>query len=179
MVIDYCFAKRKSNLLVEGQIQRTARRLRAGVIAVMAVFAAIYAVGRLGLGIPGIIVVHQAHGVGGVAAGLAADLTVFLLLVALVRLVQMLTLVGKGELFTPAVVRRFRAFAFWLLLMALCSLLAPTVLPALGQGSGPHRVLLALQLNDLIMVGVTLLLFLLAHLLERARAIDEEMREFV
>lgn len=164
---------------MEAQIQRTARRLRAGVIAVMAIFAAVYAVGRLGLGIPGLVVVHQARGVGSVAAGLAADLTIVLLLVAIIRLVQMLTLIGKGELFTPAVVRRFRAFAFWLLLMALCSLLAPTLLQLLDQGAGPHRVLLAMQLNDLIMMGVTLLLFLLAHLLERARAIDEEMREIV
>jgi hypothetical protein len=37
----------------------------------------------------------------------------------------------------------------------------------------------ALDSRDVLFLGLTILLFLLARLLEKARAIDEEMREIV
>jgi hypothetical protein len=42
-----------------------------------------------------------------------------------------------------------------------------------------HTFAFKLQLRDLLTIGVTLIFFLVARLLERARAIDEEMREIV
>ena len=42
-----------------------------------------------------------------------------------------------------------------------------------------HRMALVISLTDVLTVGITLLLFLLARLLERARQLDEDMREIV
>lgn len=145
----------------------------------MAMFGGIYLIGRLGISVAGTHVEYRAHDLQGAAPAVAADLTVALLLVALIRLMQMLTLIGRGEMFTAAVVSRFRGFAFWLLMMALCSFLGPMVAQVLTHGPGRHRLVIALELNDVLMVGITLLLFILARMLERARALDEEMREIV
>jgi hypothetical protein len=89
-------------------------------------------------------------------------------------------LIQLGELFSVEVVRRFRGFAFWLLLMALFGFFAPIVF-ALAQGapSELHPVAFLLDLREALTLGITLLLFLLARLLERAREIEAEMREIV
>jgi hypothetical protein len=64
--------------------------------------------------------------------------------------------------------------------MALFELIAPIAVGWAGAwNSYPHKVRMAIDLRDLLTVGITLLLFLLARLLERARRPDEEMREFV
>jgi hypothetical protein len=42
-----------------------------------------------------------------------------------------------------------------------------------------RRLEFKLQLRDVLTIGVSLILFLVARLLERARTIDEEMREIV
>ena len=63
--------------------------------------------------------------------------------------------------------------------MALFELLAPIFVAASPRARASAPGALVLDLRDLLTVGITLLLFLLARLLERARAIDEEMREFV
>jgi hypothetical protein len=164
---------------VQARIESSARRLRLGVIIATVVFTAIYLVGRLGISFSGVHVDYRSHGIQGASPEFAADATVVLLLIALVRLVQMLSRIGRGEMFTSGVVRRFRGFAFWLLLMALCSLLAPIIIQALTRTGGVHRLVIGLELNDLLMVAITLLLFLLARLLEQARRLDEEMREIV
>ena len=65
--------------------------------------------------------------------------------------------------------------------MALFELVAPIVRGIAGAPGVRRRTgfAFALDLRDLLTVGITLLLFLLARLLERARGLDEEMREFV
>jgi hypothetical protein len=66
-----------------------------------------------------------------------------------------------------------------LLLIALVWIVAPIV-GALLAGPGEARhIELTFQLRDVLTVGVALILFLVARLLERARTIDEEMREIV
>ena len=91
----------------------------------------------------------------------------------------MLGAIAEGDLFSARVVGAFRAFAFWLLLIALVWIVAPIV-GALLAGPGEARhIELTFQLRDVLTVGVALILFLVARLLERARTIDEEMREIV
>ena len=105
---------------------------------------------------------------------------VLLIFVALYQLTAMLRRIACGELFTAGVIGRFRAFALWLLLSALFGLLAPIGLQLLGlvPGTG-NQIRVAIDFREVIVVGVTLVLFLLARLLERARGLDEEVREFV
>jgi hypothetical protein len=91
----------------------------------------------------------------------------------------MLGALAAGDLFSSRVIGAFRAFAQWLLILALFSIAAPLAW-ALLSGPGPaHQYELKFQLNDLLTLGITFILFLVARLLERARAIDEEIREIV
>jgi hypothetical protein len=159
-------------------IRRASRRLRLFVFAAMAMIMLVYVAAALNLQLAHAHIEYHLQGLPyekAVAGG-----SMVLLLVALFRLTQMLRLVAAGELFTISVVRQFRGFASWLLLMALFEFVAPIVAGILGAGTGyPHVVRLNIDLRDVLMVGVTLFLFLLARLLERARRLDEEMREFV
>ena len=85
-----------------------------------------------------------------------------------------------GDLFSARVVGAFRAFAFWLLLVALVWIVAP-IAAVLARRSRrcAASIEFRLQLRDVLTVGIALILFLVARLLERARTIDEEMREIV
>ena len=66
---------------------------------------------------------------------LIADVsTILLLSVALYQLTKMLGAIAEGDLFSARVVRRFRAFAFWLLLVALVWIVAPMLG---GPAGGP------------------------------------------
>ena len=156
---------------------RAAGRLRWAVIIVVALMVSLYAAARLGLRIGGARIEYGTHQLPG-DAGLVGDIGMALLVAAFVRLAQMLAAIASGELFSARVIRLFRGFAFWLFLMAIVGFAGPLLTEALAnRGSDPLR--LVLDFRQLLTVGVTLLLFLLARLLERARAIDEEVREFI
>ncbi|MEO6580358.1 MAG: DUF2975 domain-containing protein [Sphingomicrobium sp.] len=161
-------------------IEQTARRLRIAVVMVMTLMVVAYASARLNLGFgPAHVEVHSLDLNSG-AAHFIAIAAIILLLAALVRLTQMLGLIAGGALFSQAVVGRFRAFAFWLLLSALWTLFGPSVARLLFPQGGPgHHLRMVLDFREIIMVGITLLLFLLARLLEKAREIETEMREIV
>ncbi len=108
-----------------------------------------------------------------------ADITIVLLSVALYQLSRMLGAIADGDLFSARVVAAFRAFAFWLLLVALVWVVAPVTAVLLAGPGGSHRFEFKLQLRDILTIGVALILFLVARLLERARTVDEELREIV
>lgn len=165
--------------MARASIAKTAARLRWAVWIVWASIVAVYAVGRLGLGI-GALKVQASSAAGSEPAIMAiADLTIVLVTVALWQLSRMLGAIAAGDLFSARVVGAFRAFALWLLIVALAWIVAP-ILVALAGGAGPeHRYEFKVQLRDLMTIGITLILFLVARLLERARTIDEEMREIV
>ena len=64
--------------------------------------------------------------------------------------------------------------------MALLGIIAPLLLELFRTQTGPvYRFAFQLELRDLLALGVTLILFLVARLLERARQIEDEMREIV
>lgn len=160
-------------------IARSAARLRLAVFAGMALMLVVYVVARLDLDFTQVHV-EYAHGAEAPYARPIADISMALQLVALFKLTQMLGAIAAGELFTAAVIRHFRGFAWWLLLMALFELVAPLAAGLVAAPySHPHLVRLTVDMRDLLTVGTTLLLFLLASLLERARRLDDEMREFV
>jgi hypothetical protein len=66
------------------------------------------------------------------------------------------------------------------LLWALYVIRAPILLiRAPANATGTHHLALVLDFRQVLTLGITLLLFLLARLLERAREIEAEMREIV
>ena len=165
---------------MDNGISRAAARLRWGVFAVIAVLALLYVAARFDLRLGPAHVEYRSHEVSPAVGRTAGDGTVLLLLVALLRLTQMLRLIQLGELFSAAVIRRFRGFAYWLMLMALYGLVAPVVLTlAEGVATQTHHFAFVLDLREMLTFGITLLLFLLARLLERAREIEADMQAII
>jgi len=145
----------------------------------MAIAVLLYGAARLGVQLGELRIEYHDQGADSAPPGLIADANMLLLLVALFRLTQMLGQVASGELFSAGVIARFRSFAFWLMLAALVRLFGPAAWALIGVAQGGHRLEIRIDFRDVLTVGVTLVLFLLARLLERARRLDEEMREFV
>jgi hypothetical protein len=160
-------------------IARAASRLRWGVFAVMGAMIVVYAAARFGLRLGPIHVEYRAHPGGPPGAPMIADATMLLLLLAMFQLTVMLRRIACGELFSVEVIGNFRRFASWLLVMALWELVAPIALAFAYAPSGPHKIEMAIDFRDVLTLGTTLLLFLIARLLEHARRLDEEVREFV
>ena len=160
-------------------IARTAGRLRWGVWIAWGAIIAISLAGRVGLDF-GFLKV-QAKSDPDVSAPLriVADATILLVSIALWHLSRMLGAIAAGDLFSARVVAAFRSFALWLLIVAITWIVAPIVVALINGPDSDHAFAFKLQLRDLLTIGVTLILFLVARLLERARAIDEEMREIV
>jgi membrane protein DedA with SNARE-associated domain len=161
-------------------IGKTARRLRWAVWILWGCIILAYVAGRLGLSLRGAVEV-QAHSTVAESGTpmIVADITILLLSVALYQLSKMLGAIGEGDLFSSRVVGAFRSFAFWLLVVALAWVVAPIVAVFLTGPDAAHRLEFKLQLRDVLTIGIALILFLVARLLERARTIDEEMREIV
>ena len=160
-------------------IRAAASRLRLAVIIVSGLVLLVFAAIQLGAPGAAVHVEYRAYGLGP-AGKLVAWGTLALLATAVFRLVQMLGRIAAGELFSVAVVRSFRGFAFWLLAMALFGFIAPILAGALlPSPQGFHRIAILLDLRQLLILAVTMLLFLLARLLERARELESEVEEFV
>jgi len=140
---------------------------------------AIYLLGRLGPQLGPVRVETHADTPGWLARAMI-DVTLALFIIALFRLAQMLGAIADGPLFGPRVTRAFRGFAFWLFLATLIDVVAAPALAladAIGVGGG--RPALVFELRDLLMLLGALFLFLLARMLEQARAIESELEEIV
>lgn len=160
-------------------IAQSARRLRLVVLAGIALIVAIYLLGRLGPEL-GPIRVESHTAATGWAGRALIDLTLALFVAALFRLAQMLRAIADGPLFGPRVTRAFRGFAFWLFLATLVDVVAePAIAVAQTLKSGGGRAALVFELRDLLMLAGALFLFLLARMLEQARAIEAELEEIV
>lgn len=161
-------------------IATSAARLRWLVFAAMALLVAVYLAARFGLQLPGVRVAYLVHGMDSAVTRTVGDVSMVLLLIALFVLSEMLRRIARGELFTVGVVRSFRIFALWLLILSLFQLFAPAAIHfARVSPAGDHELRFAIDMRNILTVGITLLLFLLARLLERARQIEDEMREIV
>ena len=100
-------------------ISITARRLRWAVWTFWGCIVAAYVAGRFGLSLDYLSVRARASVEEAGPLMIIADITILLLSVALWQLGKMLGAIAEGDLFTARVVGAFRAFAFWLLLVAL------------------------------------------------------------
>jgi hypothetical protein len=159
-------------------VARGARRLRFVLDVAIVAVALLYLLARLEADVGTLKVVFGDHP-GPVWATWLLDLGIVLLLVALLRLHQMLTLLAAGELFSVGVVRRFRDFAFWLMLSAACGFAAP-LLGNLSRGhASDGAIRLAFDMRQLLFLAIAALLFLIARLLERAREFEQDSREIV
>lgn len=161
-------------------IAKSASRLRWGVLIAAGLLLAQYVAARFGVTLGHLRIEYRGNGGPPQFAGAIGDGTMLLLLIAVFQLVRMLRLVEQGDNFSAPVTRRFRGFAFWLLLMALFSFLAPIVAELASHQAGPrHHIRVPFDTRELLLVGITLLLFLIARLLERAGEIEHEMSEIV
>lgn len=165
--------------MMNSDIGRTAKRLRWAVWIVWAGIVLAYLFGRLGLETDFLRVRSRVDDSATGPIMVIADATIILLSIALYHLSRMLGAIGEGDLFSARVVSAFRAFAFWLLLVALVWIVAPIAAAVLAGPDDARHIELRFQLRDVLTVGIALILFLVARLLERARTIDEEMREIV
>ena len=160
----------------ETAIRRGAVRLRAAVAVAMGLLC--LAVVLAWIGDPlGVARVEVQNSSGLIDPRLGGSVAILLIELALFRLTQMLNAIASGDLFSSRVVSHFRGFAFWLLTVGAPLRSEPRIDAATVRGT--HHLSLILDLNHILTVGITLLLFLLARLLERARQLDEEMREIV
>lgn len=158
---------------------KTAKRLRWALWTFWACIVLAYIVGRFGVETEFLRIRSRIDDSSGGPVMLVADATIILLSVALYHLSRMLGAIVEGDLFSARVVGAFRSFAFWLLIVALVWIFAPALAAVLVGSGDVRRIELTFQLRDVLTVAVALILFLVARLLERARSIDEEMREIV
>ena len=161
-------------------IARTARILRATVIVSMLLIALLYVAGRLGLSL-GVVRVESALIETGGAAPYLVDLSILLFVLALWQLAKMLSAIAVGPLFAPPVTRSFRGFALLLFLSTLVDVFSAPALQLLRAGAGGdrHAIALRFELRDLLLLAGALFLFLLARMLEQARAYEAELEDIV
>lgn len=160
-------------------IARSARRLRLLVWVGIGLIVGIYLLGRVGPQFGPVRVETHADGAGWGGRAMI-DFTLLLFVIALVRLAQMLGAVADGPLFGPRVTRAFRGFAFWLFLATLVDVISgPAMAIARKVASSGGHAALVFELRDLLMLAGALFLFLLARMMEQARAIESELEEIV
>ena len=160
-------------------IARAARRLRLLVVAGIGLVIAVYLIGVFGPELGPVRVQSHSELDGSAGLGLIT-LTLLPFVAALARLAQMLDAIAAGPLFGPKVTRAFRGFAFWLFVAILVDVLAEPIVEIIRRASaGGGRAVLAFELRDLLMLAGTLFLFLLARMMEQARAIEAELEEIV
>lgn len=165
--------------MANSNIAKNAARLRWAVWIVWGCILLAYAAGRFGVSFGPVQVRSHAAATDSSSLMIVGDITIVLLSIALWQLSRMLGALAGGDLFTARVVGSFRSFALWLLVVSLLWIGASIAVPLAGGHALPHHYEFQLQLRDFLTVGITLILFLVARLLERARQIDEEMREIV
>src|SRR5436309_15438968 len=117
----------------ENAIARSARRLRIAVLAVFALFAILYLSGRLGIGLIGPPIHIKSHITDELETPYITDGVTVLLAISIYWLTEALRAIAGGGLFSASVVRRFRLFASWLLIMALFGFVAPLLAGAVVE----------------------------------------------
>ncbi len=164
----------------DDRIRTYARRLRLAVLAAFGLVLGLVLCGHFGVRIGSAPVLLQSRSESLAGTFGIADIVLVLIGVAVFWLSEGLRAVAGGGLFSGVVVRRFRLFALWMLMAALFNTFAPMVLAAVGPGTtGHHRIMILVDVRDLLLIGLTLLVLLIARMLERARAIEDEMSEIV
>ncbi|MBX3562891.1 MAG: hypothetical protein KF780_13885 [Sphingomonas sp.] len=158
-------------------VARTARRLRVMTLLGTALVAAGFVAGAAALvmgrdaALPGMSI--EAGGLPPMPAAIMMALFGLLIVLALLRLAAMLREVERGVPFPAAALR---GFARYLCLAVIASLAGP---PALAAIWGVEPVTLSFDSNQVLMLLVTGMLFLVARLLDEARAIADDASQIV
>lgn len=158
-------------------ITRAARRLRLVTLLGTALVAIGFILGAGALltgrdaAMPGMSI--EAGGLPSAPAAIIMTLFGLLIVLALLRLVAMLREVERGVTFPAAALR---GFARYLCLAVIASLAGPPVLAAIW---GVEPVTLSFDSNQVLMLLVTGMLFLVARLLDEARAIADDSSQIV
>lgn len=157
-------------------IERHSRVMRYSILIAVGLLAVIYLLARLRIGLPG--TTFEARAAPGTATpAWLGDVTMLLLLAAIWPLQRMLRRIEAGDAFSVATVGDFRAFSAWLLALSLVRAVVPSLF-AQAQARGAP-IALALDIRDLLLLMVTLILFLVARLFERARMAEQDVAEIV
>ena len=164
-------------------IQTSATRLRIAVIGLLIVVVGAWFAGTIGVefGRQVRVTTHYRDSAG-IYAPMLSGAVVGLFAAALWRLAAMLKQVAAGDLFSSAVTRPFRDFALFMLLSSLAALLLPAAMMLLAPPphvAGVREVAFRVELRGAIFVLASLVLFLVARLLEEAARIDAELDEIV
>lgn len=164
-------------MMISSSLARTARRLRflalAGAALVLLAFllaAGLTLGGRTG-DVPGLIV--QAADLPPVPSAILMILFAALIGLALLRMAAMLREVEGGSPFPAAALR---GFARYLFLAVLASIAGP---PLLTVAWGARSLVLSFGSDQLLMLLVTGLLFLVARLLDAAQVIADDSSQIV
>jgi hypothetical protein len=93
----------------------------------------------------------------------------------------MLSAIASGSIFAPPVTAAFRRFALLLFLSTLVDVLALPLIAVIQATAGPGHAAIALkfELRDLMLLAGSLFLFLLARMMDQARAYEAELEEIV
>lgn len=152
-----------------------ARRLARHIIVATVLIVALYGAVRSGLSL-GPIAIRQAPPI---ASPLIGDVAMLLLVVAIFWLVSALHAIGGG-MFSPRVIQSLRQFATWLLIMALFRAIAPAIFDLASlTGQASRGIFLIIDIPDILLVGITYILFLMTRLLEHARTFEDDVREII
>ena len=158
-------------------LARAARRLRlltlfgTALVLLAFLFAAGLTFGGHAADFPGIAV--HAGELPPAPAAIMMVLFGALIALALLRMAAMLREVEQGRIFPAAALR---GFARYLFLAMLASIAGP---PALAAAWGARQLSLSLDSGQVLMLLVTGLLFLVARLLDEARAIADDASQIV
>lgn len=179
----------KADMTRQPYLSRSARRLRIAVLVSIGLAAALMAsavLASLSGATDASDTFSFAAGVSGrdtqAAAVIVLLLTAGSFIYALWRLSLMLAGIEAGGVFTAMNVTHLRAFARWLLVSAVASILLPIAANiGLGLAGGADAQQLSVRIDggDAAMLLVSALLFFLARLFAEAQAIADENRQII
>lgn len=101
---------------------------------------------------------------------------------ALWRLAQMLAIIERGEIFSRAMIARFRGFAFFLVAAAGLSMLAPIAMNFFLYavvGGNVEQLAVRIDGRDVFMLFVSGLLFFVAKLLGEGKRLADDVRQII
>lgn len=168
-------------------LHRSARGLRYGVVAAIAlllllILAVVVTQPPISLAAPWLMVGVDGSGLAAPWSGWVAIVTMLLLVMGLVRLARMLRHIEGGAPFAPPVTAELRGFGRYLLAAALAGALLPPVIQlGLAWAARPAaaRIQLGTDLETLLMLFVSLLVFFVARLFDEAARLAEDSRLIV
>lgn len=163
------------------KLMTSARRLRIGAVVALILLIPLCSYAMVA-GLAGLSQPAMPASPSSAAELLAAAITGIPLAIALWHLIQMLSRIEGGELFTSATIAHLGGFALFVLISALISILASPIIALVRlaiDGSDPSQIMMTFDGGDFFALLVSILLFFVVRLLKEAQRIADEHRQFV